>query len=245
MPIFDRDGISLYHDDCRNVLPRFAAETFDMVITDPPYLVSYAGRWGSDWGIIEGDSDPSWVHPVFMEISRVLKPDSLCLSFYGWPHTDIFFSAWRAAGLRPVSSLVFIKQRFGLGRFTRSQHELAFLLAKGSPKRPARAETDILEWQHPRPQVHPNEKPFNAICRIVGMYTSEDSLILDPFAGSGTTLAAARKLGRRAVGIEIDERHCENAALKLAQPMLPLTESAIEHQLFLMDMIGPDLLEAD
>jgi len=231
MPVYDRDGITLYRDDCRNVLPIFPAETFDMVITDPPYLVSYAGRWGSDWGVIEGDSDPSWVLPVFMEISRVLKPDSLCLSFYGWPHTDIFFSAWRKAGLRPVSAIVCVKDRIGLGRFTRSQHELGFLLAKGKPRRPECATSDVFHWQRPDPQLHPNQKPLGMVEKIIATFTNEDAIILDPFAGSGTTLVAARRLGRCAIGAEIEEAHCETAALRLSQELLPYSPPFVPRQI--------------
>lgn len=243
MPLYDRDGITLYNDDCRNVLPIFPSETFDMVVTDPPYLVSYSGRWGSDGKEIEGDSDPSWVLPVFGEIARVMKPDSLCLTFYGWPHTDIFFSAWRAVGLRPVSSLVFLKNRIGLGQYTRSQHELAFLLAKGSPQKPKHAKSDVLHWQEAKPKLHPNQKPLGAIGRIIGTYTEEDAVILDPFAGSGTTLLAARRLGRRAVGIEIDEKHSETAFFRLAQNMLPYSPPLTPEQLSLLDIIEPLLEE--
>jgi DNA modification methylase len=80
-PYFERDGISLFHADSREMLPELEGESFDMALTDPPYLVSYVGRWGSDWTPIEGDSDPSWVKPVYSQLWRLLKPDSLCLTF--------------------------------------------------------------------------------------------------------------------------------------------------------------------
>ncbi len=80
-PYFERDGITLYHGDCREILPEFADESFDLVLTEPPYLVFYRGRWGSDWGVIEGDSDPAWVLPVYRKRYRALKPDSLCITF--------------------------------------------------------------------------------------------------------------------------------------------------------------------
>src|SRR5262245_40699324 len=102
-PYFEADGVTLYHGDCREILRELPTETFDLVLTDPPYLVSYSGRWGSDWGIIAGDSDPSWLAPAYVECWRVLKPDSLCITFYGWPHTDLFFTTWKLVGFRPVS----------------------------------------------------------------------------------------------------------------------------------------------
>jgi site-specific DNA-methyltransferase (adenine-specific) len=78
--------------------------------------------YGSDWRVIEGDSDSDWVEPVYFEVSRVLKPNSLCCTFYGWPHAEIFLRAWKRAGLRQVSILALVKQTWGLGYFTRSQH---------------------------------------------------------------------------------------------------------------------------
>lgn len=233
---FERDGITLYHGDCREILPALPSDSIDMVLTDPPYLVSYSGRWGDETEIIKGDSDPSWVLPVFTEVNRVLKPDSLCLSFYGWPHADTFVGCWKSVGLRPVSAIAFVKNRIGFGRFTRSQHELAYLLAKGNPPRPAHAIEDVLHWERPEPQVHPNEKPIGAIARIARTYSPPDGLILDPFVGSGTTLVAARNLGRTAIGIEIEERYCEVAALKLSQELLPLVPSPTGQQL---SLIGP------
>ena len=216
-PYYENDGITLYHGDCREILPELQAESFDMVLTDPPYLVSYSGRWGSDWGVIEGDSDQSWVLPVYRELWRTLKPDALCATFYGWPSADVFFDAWSLVGFRPVSVLVLIKGRWGLGYFTRAQHEQAYLLAKGSPKKPQVAISDVLVWDDISQQVHPNQKPLGVISRLISTYSIEDASILDPFCGSGTTLVAARNLARRVVGIEIEERYCELAARRLSQ----------------------------
>src|SRR5579862_6278625 len=102
-PYFENDGITLYHGDCREILPQLQAEAFDLALTDPPYLVNYTGRYGSNLEPIEGDSDPTWVRPVFAEVRRVLKKDSLCLTFYGWPHAETFLAAWKSLGFRPVS----------------------------------------------------------------------------------------------------------------------------------------------
>lgn len=223
-PYFEQDGITLYHGDCRDILPALESESFDLVLTDPPYLVSYSGRWGSDWGVIEGDSDPVWVLPVYRELWRTLKPDSLCITFYGWPTADVFLEAWDLTGFRPVSILVLLKGRWGLGYYTRAQHEQAYVLAKGRPRKPDPAISDVLIWEHISSQVHPNQKPLCAISRLVSTFTLPTQTILDPFCGSGTTLVAARNLGRRAVGIEIDERYCELAARRLSQQVCTFIE---------------------
>jgi hypothetical protein len=130
--------------------------------------------------------------------------------------------------------LVLIKNRMGLGYFTRAQHEQAHLLAKGYPKKPRTAPSDVLDWEAPYPQLHPDQKPLGAISRLINAYAPESAHILDPFCGSGTTLVGALNCGRTAVGIEIDERSCEIAALRLSQhtlkfypPKTPLTQTPL------------------
>jgi len=224
-PYFENDGVTLYHGDCREVLPELPSEAFKFALTDPPYLVHYTGRWEAKSKPIAGDSDPSWIRPVFTEIWRLLKQDSLCLSFYGWPHAERFLATWKEIGFRPVSLIALIKDRWGLGRFTRSQHEPAYLLAKGHPDQPAQAISDVLDWEQSSPLFHPNQKPLGAISKLIATYSPESAAVIDPFCGSGTTLVAARALGRRAIGIEIEEQFCEVAALRLAQQVFHFTES--------------------
>jgi site-specific DNA-methyltransferase (adenine-specific) len=224
VPYFERDGVTLYHGDCREILPKLQSESFDLVLTDPPYLVSYSGRWGSEFEPIAGDSDPTWVVPVYQNLFRLLKSDSLCLTFFGWPHAETFLSSWHEVGFRPVSLFVLVKRRIGLGYFSRAQHEQAYLLAKGKPNRPLTAPSDVLDWVTPFPTLHPNQKPVGAISTLLHSFSSQTSAVLDPFCGSGTTLVAAHQAGRRAVGIEIDERFCELAAMRLSQGVFRFAE---------------------
>src|SRR3954462_13716547 len=121
------DGIVIYHGNCLDILPTLDAESVDLVLTDPPYLVNYQGRWDGERRTIVGDRDGSWVAPAFAEIFRVLKDDSFVVTCYGWPHADIFVGTFRELGFRLVSHIVFVKNVWGLGRFTRGQHEVAYL----------------------------------------------------------------------------------------------------------------------
>ena len=77
-----------------------------------------------------------------------------------------------------------------------------------------------------RPLGHPCPRPLNGMKYLVECFCPPSGLVVDPFMGSGTTLVAAKDLGRRAIGIEIEERYCEIAAKRLAQEVLPLTEAA-------------------
>ena len=131
----------------------------DFVLTDPPYLVGYGGRWDEIRRSIVGDDDPVWFRPAFTELWRVLKQDAFAVSFYGWPHADIFAGGFKAIGFRLVSHLDFVKNVWGLGRFTRGQHETAYLLAKGHPPVPDAPVGDVFDWVREAVTVHPNQKP--------------------------------------------------------------------------------------
>jgi len=219
-PYYSRAGLTIHHGDCRAVLPTFADGSFDFVLTDPPYLVNYRGRWGAKRTPIAGDDRDDWLRPTFAELWRVLKPDAFCVSFYGWPECDRFVGVWKDLGFRPVSHLAFVKNVWGLGRFTRGKHETAFLLAKGRPPKPARGIADVIPWVRERNAIHPNQKPVHALTPLLAAFAPADGCVLDPFMGSGSTLRAAKDLGLRAIGIELEERYCRAAAARLDQDIL-------------------------
>jgi DNA modification methylase len=79
-------------------------------------------------------------------------------------------------------------------------------------------------WEREANMLHPSQKPLGAISRLLKAYSREGDLVLDPFMGSGTTLVAARNLGRRAIGIDIEQKYCEAARLRLAQRILRFSE---------------------
>jgi site-specific DNA-methyltransferase (adenine-specific) len=80
---------------------------------------------------IAGDVDGQWLKPAFAEVFRVLKRGRFCVSFYGWQKADEFLAAWRAAGFQPVGHLVWVKSYASKRGLLASQHEQAYLLAKG------------------------------------------------------------------------------------------------------------------
>jgi site-specific DNA-methyltransferase (adenine-specific) len=217
---FEHNGIRILHDDCLRVLPDLPAESVDFVLTDPPYLVGYRGRWDGSRRMIVGDDNPAWLAPVFCELFRVMKKDTFCVSFYGWPHADVFVGLWKSLGFRLVSHLAFVKNVWGLGRFTRGQHETAYLLAKGQPSIPACPISDTIEWEREQDAFHPNQKPVSALYPLVAAYAPEHGVVLDPFMGSGSSLRAAKDFGLAAIGVEIEERYCRYAANRMAQEIL-------------------------
>lgn len=210
-PYYRSKRVRFYHGDCVPLMGRMKSESVDFVLTDPPYLVTYKGRWDGEKKVIAGDDNLTWVAPAFREIFRVMKVDTYCVSFYGWPHTDIFMGIWKEIGFRPISHLAFIKNYWGLGRFSRSQHETAFLLAKGNPTKPDVAIGDVIPWKREPNRFHPNQKPVSSLYPLLHTYAPENAIVLDPFMGSGSTLKAAKEMGMHGIGIEIEEEYCRKA----------------------------------
>jgi DNA modification methylase len=97
--------------------------------------------------------------------------------------------------------------------------------------------THYISKGHARPD-HPCPKPEPLMLELVSAFTDVGELILDPFMGSGTTLIAAKRLGRRAIGIELNERYCEIAARRLQQEALPLSLGAPLDAVYAVDPVG-------
>lgn len=191
----------IIHGDCTQVLPQLPAGTVDFVLTDPPYITNYRSRDGRR---VPGDTTDAWLQPAFRELYRVLKPDSFAVSFYGWPHADKFLNAYRTAGFRVVGHFVFPKRYSSACKYLKYQHECAYLLAKGRPVQPSSTIGDVVPWQYTGNKLHPTQKPVEPLLPVLKTFSKAGDLVLDPFAGSGSTLLAAQQLGRRFLGIELD-----------------------------------------
>jgi len=157
----------------------------------------------------------STLAPAFAQMFRVLRDDAFCISFYGWNRVDRFFAAWRAAGFRVVGHLVFAKQYQSKARFLAYQHESAYLLAKGQPALPAEPLPDVMPWKYSGNRHHPTQKPVECLAPLIESFSRPRDIVLDPFAGSGSTCVAARQVGRRFYGIEMDPKYHAAATQRL------------------------------
>lgn len=205
---------TILHGDCLTLLPTLSANSAAMVLTDPPYLARYRDRSGRT---VPNDDNDRWLVPAFAELYRVLANRSFCISFYGWPHADKFMSAYRAAGFRIVGHLLFPKRYASSSGFVRYQHEAAHLLAKGVPTRPAEPISDVIGWRYTGNKLHPTQKPLEVLQPLIASFSQPGDLVLDPFAGSGSSLLAAKTLGRRWLGIELDAGYHQIATQRLAE----------------------------
>jgi adenine-specific DNA-methyltransferase len=202
----------IFLGDCIEVLKTVPTNHVDFVLTDPPYLVGYKDRTGRS---IKNDVESDWLKPAFREVFRVLKPDSLCVSFYGWTKTDLFFDAWKTAGFRIVGHITFPKRYSSSTRLMRYSHENAYLLAKGSPQAPAYPIGDVIDWTYSGNKLHPTQKPLSVLTPLIETFCPRGGIVLDPFAGSGSTLIAARSLGRRYLGVELDPQYHDLASKRM------------------------------
>lgn len=245
-PYYEHGGITIYHGDCREVLPTLEAESVRLLWTDPPY-----GHGNQDGDLqaarvrdgvkgarkrpteaIANDTQEEMrlvVDEMLSASERLLIPDCCCCCAGGGGPKVTF--AWLAnrmdsRGLQFFHAIVWDKSGRGHGLGWRFRRDYEFVMVghkrggKLSWREADRAEPNIVFVQPTDNDLHPTEKPAALVEWFINLTTEPGDLILDPFAGSGTTLEAAKSCGRRAIGIEIEERYCELAANRLRQEVL-------------------------
>jgi len=233
-PYYQADMVTLYWGDCRTILPTLPHGSVDCIITDPPYGQDWqSGRRTNDLPKITGDDGGLDVPAALALALRALR-EARHLYVFGRYDLD-------ALPLGPAVELIWDKEIIGPGDLTLPwgpQHEpitfaayisrpsgrargdgrLVARLRRGSVIRCQRHQSGQLEDRH---DPHPTEKPVDLLRQLIESSSLLGETILDPFAGSGSTLLAARIEGRQAIGIEIEERWCEATTKRLAQGILP------------------------
>lgn len=203
---------TILNGDCIDVMRKLERASVDFILTDPPYITNYRGR---DGRTVANDDNSRWLKPAFNQMHRVLKYGGFCLSFYGWNKVDLFMDAWRSAGFNIVGHVVFRKRYASSERYFRYTHEQAYLLAKGNATAPAHPIADVIDFDYTGNRLHPTQKPVQALRPLIESFCKPGGLVLDPFCGSGSTLAAAHDTGRNWLGIELSKTHFETATKRL------------------------------
>ena len=203
--------IQIFHGDCREILPLVKA---DVVVSDVPYGMN----WNVDTSRFSGGSQESKARRGEGRTDRLsVQADDQPFDpspFLGFDEVILFGCNHFAARLPVGTTLVWIKRNDdAFGSFL-SDAELAWM--KGGHGVYCFRDTSMAG--EARTRAHPTQKPLPLMRWCIEKTTG--STILDPFMGSGTTLRAAKDLGRRAIGIEIEERYCEIAAKRLQQEVL-------------------------
>jgi site-specific DNA-methyltransferase (adenine-specific) len=156
---------------------------------------------------------------------------------------DAFFRAWRGAGFRPVGHIVWAKDYASRTRYLHYRHEQAYVLAKGSPKMPQEPIDDVQPWVYSGNPDHPTQKAVQILTPLIKAFSQPGQLVLDPFAGSGSTLVAAAISGRRYLGVELEQGYCRVARERLARVHARLPQTLPMHAV--LDQEELDLVPAD
>jgi site-specific DNA-methyltransferase (adenine-specific) len=231
--------VTLYHGDCLDVLADLDLSVH-AVITDPPYAsgtrleaaktntgktMLRAGRFSDRPIDLDQMTTTGFVwllRAVAVRSRPMLVDGGSFLSFIDWRQWPNLVGALETANLRIQGMVVWDKGHFGMGNGFRSQHELICHASKGVPAIYNKGIGNVLSFPRQEPIDHPSPKPEGVMQRLIEAVVPVGGLVLDPFAGSGTTLRAAKNTGRRAIGVESDESYCRVAADRLAQEVLAL-----------------------
>lgn len=225
-PYYQDDAVRIYHGDALDLLP--GLPKCDLILTDPPYVIGAvsAGNIGAKaggWGDMMNSAH--WFATWYALAHRQLRHTGAMWTFCNWRSVPVVMRAAAFAQWSVASMLVWHKDWIGPGGSVglRPAYELVALLPREVFAIPDRGLPDVWteKWASYKPNGHPAEKPVPLLQRLIRTHEGAD-LIVDPFAGSGSTLVAAKNLGRMAIGIEVEERWCELAAKRCSQEVLDL-----------------------
>jgi len=208
-PYYDHAGITIYHGDCRDVLPTLPP--VDLVLTDPPFgMGNFVQVTGRKMGRGDNKGKPvKWNESTPGKATfDMIRKKSKHRIIWG----ANFFNCFEPNG----GAIVWIKNQ-KMPNFSKADIASCTHYKK--------TETVEIPWTnftvtHKAESDHPCERPIALYIWCIEYLPVEINTVLDPFMGSGTTLRAAKDLGRKAIGIEIEEKYCEIAVKRLAQEVL-------------------------
>lgn len=233
-PYYEENGISIYLGDSREVLQSMVQQ-FELIVTDPPYGIAFQSTWPTEErkkekiqndGFEEYLSLLSWMLPKFG--AHLVPGGIVACCCCGGGGTPSLAHLWIEAGkhLTVENVCIWDKGYVGVGWRYRFQWEAVLIATKGERRvwNGGEAKSNVLRVQKIIPQngEHPTPKPVGLMRELIECNSNVGDTVFDPFCGSGSTLLAAKECGRKAVGIEIEEKYCEIAAKRLQQEVLPL-----------------------
>jgi site-specific DNA-methyltransferase (adenine-specific) len=240
-PYYEDAGITLYHGDCVEIMRAMKGVSIDAVITDPPYCSGGAleaqknsGGQGHraerlksgevEWFAADNMTTGGliWlVRSVLVESRRVMKPNRSAFVFTDWRMVPHLAPALESSGLRYRNMIVWDKMSAGLGMGFKPAHEIILEYTNGSTEYVTKTGQNVIRSRRvsSTKRDHACQKPLEVLAQLIDVSTLERGAVLDPFAGSGSTLVAAKQRGRKAIGVELSEEHCETIARRCSQEM--------------------------
>jgi len=232
-PYYEDSWVQIFLGDCREILPQLKDKSVDLVLTDPPYGIGVSSsNKGGDGGrkarernrLVCYDDSPSNLQQLIAQFIPATRALSNCVVVCAGIKTLMYYPQpdWIVAWIYENKNLF---SPYGFNNWTP-------LLCYGKDpfqqarrgNAPLAVKTDvIIDNTPPEQNGHPTPKPTSFISKAIQRFSvNEGDLILDPFLGSGTTLVCAKKLGRKAIGIEIEEKYCRIAVERLRQSVMKL-----------------------
>ena len=208
--------------DCLELMREIPDGAVDLVLTDPPYQLSTSSSYAAKvnpWA--DMCNSAFWFAELYRVYFRLLKETGAVWQFLNWRSLPTTQKAAFDAGSKLESLMVWDKVWIGPGgkRGLRPRYELIALLANADFAIPRRDIPDICQclWSGHKPSGHAAEKPTEVCRGLIEISSKEGDVVLDPFCGSGTTLEAAIIMGRKYIGIEIDEHWANESRLRVAK----------------------------
>lgn len=248
-PYYEHDGIVIYHGDCREVLPSISA---DFIFTSPPYNCGM--NYGAHNDAMPISEYLGFINEAFHAISQAIKPSGYVVanvpSWIGSRSEQVFaFDEYKTAFSKHVpfvDVIIWAKSppngtawgNYPTSPRIRANHEWLLVHRAPGDKPLGKSNISWEDWSRytqsvwsinptlPFSKFHPATFPQDLASRAILLFSPEDSTVCDPFMGTGTTLVAAKEMGRKAIGIDLEERYCEVAAKRLQQGVLPLEFTA-------------------
>lgn len=229
-PYYDDGTVTIYHGDARDARS-FLNQSIDLLLTDPPYGMAFQSGWTKS-AAIRNDGVRQGIRVVrraLADMEPLFAPDMHALIFCHWESWPDFYDGLSGMfGIR--NALIWHKGGGGMGDLRHEyakDYEVILYGARSRGRELGGKRTGAVISGHPRVPAAkrhvPYEKPVSLLTELIARHTSDPRhVVLDPFMGSGSTLVAARAVGRRAIGIEVEERYCEIAARRLDQGVLAL-----------------------
>lgn len=221
--ILDTDLGSLICGDALQILPTFKTDTFDAVITDPPFAFAGGISTGRT-SVVDEQFFLHWWKDICQQFNRILKKDAEGFVWCDWQTAYIMsngFEYQQEYGLRAAQVIFHHRKMVGQGSPFRNSVDMILYLrgykSKGH-RIPKTTQNWISKyWYYGKHKYHPSEKDVEIARQLVKWCSDKNDLIIDPFCGSGTTLLACELEQRRYIGIEISEKYCDVAKSRLLE----------------------------
>ena len=215
---FETENGILYCGDCLNIMKHFLKESIDLIVTDPPYLINYKTNHRKNKNHqfckpIKNDDNYKLITEFIKYSYVILKNNKAFYCFTSWKTID-FFKQEIEKYYKLKNQIIWVKNNWTAGDLKAQygqQYEIIMYANKGRAFFTGRRDADVWSFNkvNGKKQKHQNEKPLELIEYILKKHSNENDIVLDCFAGSGTTLVACEKLNRRWIGIELEEKYCE------------------------------------